>query len=216
MAHVTLVDRPSRWIPRLALRYSRRKFGETVEPVAAAAHHPGVLVAWGALEAAAERSWRRVDPHLRWLVIQATAGHIGCSWCTDFGFYEGVQQGVEPSKIRDVPRWRSSDAYDERERTVLEFAEAATQTPASVSDDVVVRLRRHFDEEEIVELTAWIALENFRSRFNAGLGLRSQGFSDRCDVPRGADDAADTTGDDILPDDTTAAASLVTGSSAPR
>ena len=37
--------------------------------------------------------------------------------------------------------------------------------------------------KEIVELTGWIALENYRSRFNAGLGLKSEGFSDSCEIP---------------------------------
>ena len=186
MAHVAILDKPAGLIPKLASRYARRKFGKAVEPVGAAAHHSGVLAGWGALETAAERSWRRLDPGLRWLVIQASAGRIGCSWCTDFGFYEGVQQGVDPAKVRDVPRWRSSDAYDERERTVLEYAEAATETPVVVSNDLVRRLHEYFDEREIVELAAWVALENYRSRFNAGLGLRSQGFSDRCDIDAGA------------------------------
>jgi len=184
MAHVTLIERPTRLIPRLAARYSHRKFGEAVEPVEAAAHHSGVLVAWGALETAAERSWHRLDTGLRWLAVQATAGRIGCSWCTDFGYYEGVQQGVEPAKVRDVPRWRTSEAYDERERVVLEFAEAATEAPASIPDELVAKLHRHFTEPEMVELAAWVALENFRSRFNAGLGLRSQGFAARCEIPQ--------------------------------
>jgi alkylhydroperoxidase family enzyme len=149
----------------------------------AGAHHSGVLTAMGVVETAAELGWRRLDPDLRWLAIQASASHIGCSWCTDFGFYEGVQRGTSPQKVRDVPRWRTSDAYDERERTVLEYAEAATATPVELSDDLVERLHRHFDDGEIVELAAWVALENFRSRFNAGLGLKSQGFSDRCELP---------------------------------
>ncbi len=190
MAHVTLDDKPAGMIPKVALAYARRKFGAVVDPVKAATHHAGVLVGWGALETAAERGWRKLDLHLRWLAIQATAGAIGCSWCTDFGFYEGVQQGVDPAKIRDVPRWRSSDAYDERERTVLEYAEAATTTPVVVPDELVERLHEHFSEAEIVELAAWVALENYRSRFNAGLGLRSQGFSDRCDLDMPAGTAA--------------------------
>ncbi len=90
MAHVALIDRPRGLIPGLALRYSRRKLGEVVEPVAAAAHHSGVLVAMGALETAVERGWKRLDPHLRWLA-QASAGQIGCSWCTDFGYYDRHQ-----------------------------------------------------------------------------------------------------------------------------
>jgi alkylhydroperoxidase family enzyme len=183
MAHVQLSDRADRLIPKVALRYSRRRFGRVVEPVAAAAHHSGVLLAMGALETAAERGWRRLDQNLRWLAIQATAMEIGCSWCTDYGYYEGMQQGTDPSKVREVLHWRTSGVYDERERAVLEYAEAATATPATISDELMERLHRHFSEPEIVELAAWVAMENFRSRFNAGLGLRSQGFSDNCEVP---------------------------------
>jgi alkylhydroperoxidase family enzyme len=186
MAHVQLADRATRLIPKLALRYSRHRFGRVVEPVAAAAHHSGVLLAMGALETAAERGWNHLDPHLRWLAIQATAGEIGCSWCTDYGYYEGVQQGVDQAKVREVPRWRTSEVFDERERAILEFAESATATPVTVSDELMETLHRHFDESEIVELVAWVALENFRSRFNAGLDLRSQGFSDQCEIPPSA------------------------------
>jgi alkylhydroperoxidase family enzyme len=182
MANVTLVESPKGVVPRLAFLYSRKKFKNTVDPVRAAANHSGVLVAMGTLETAVERGWRKLDPTLRWLALQATGGAIGCSWCTDFGYFEGVQQGVEPRKVRDVPRWRSSDVYDERERIVLEYAEAAT-TPADVGEELVRRLHEQFSDAEIVELAGWVALENFRSRFNAGLGLHSEGFSDNCRVP---------------------------------
>jgi alkylhydroperoxidase family enzyme len=182
MAHVTLIDRPAGLIAKLAARYSRHRFGQTVEPVMAASHHGGVLVALGAVETAAERGWKRLDPRLRWLAIQASAGEIGCSWCTDFGYYEGMQQGIDPRKVRDVPRFRDSDVYDDAERVVLDYAVAATATPVTLTDDLVERLHRHLSEPEIVELAAWVALENLRSRFNAGLGLKSQGFSDRCEV----------------------------------
>lgn len=188
MANVNLVDQPKGIVQRLALGYSRRRFKTVVDPVRAAANHSGVLVAMGALETCVEKGWRRLDPHLRWLAIQASAGAIGCSWCTDFGYYEGVQQGVDPRKVRDVPEWRSSDAYDDRERAVLEYAECATSTPAKVEEDLVRRLHIHFSDAEIVELASFVALENFRSRFNAGLGLHSQGFSDSCRVPESVRD----------------------------
>ena len=84
--------------------------------------------------------------------------------------------------MRDVPRWRESGAYDERERAVLEFAEAATVAPAEIPAELVSRLHGLLSDEEIIELAAWVALENLRSRFNAGLGLTSQGFAERCEV----------------------------------
>lgn len=181
MAYVPLDPRPATRFSRAMLRYSRKKYGD-LQPAAAAAHHSGVLLAMGALETIASKRWNRLDSRLRWLAVQATASHIGCSWCLDFGYYIGVQNGVDIAKVRDVARWRDSDVYDERERVVLEYAERATATPATVDDELAVRLREHFDAETLVELAAWVALESYRARFNAGLGLVSQGFSARCAV----------------------------------
>jgi alkylhydroperoxidase family enzyme len=141
----------------------------------------------GVLETAVEMGWRKLDPSLRWLATQAVAGRIGCSWCIDYGYYEGMHHGMEPRKVRSVPLWSESSVFDERERAVLEYADAATMTPAAVPEECAERLHRHFSDAEIVELAAWVALENFRSRFNAGLGLRSQGFAERCEVPMFAD-----------------------------
>jgi alkylhydroperoxidase family enzyme len=183
MAHVPLVAHPKRVLPRLARLYGRRRFGREVEPLQAACHHGGVLVAAGLVETAAEKGWRKLDRHLVLLAVQAAAGVIGCSWCVDFGYYEGLRAGQDPAKVRDVPMWRQSSVYSEKERAVLEYAEAASGTPVVVSDELAARLHEHFNDKEIVELAAWVALENFRSRFNAGLGLRSQGFSDECRIP---------------------------------
>ena len=183
MAHVTLEKEARGVIPRLARRYTRRRFGQMVEPTAAASHHSGVLVAMGALETAVEMGWKKLDPTLRWLAIQSASTQIGCSWCVDYGYFEGMHDGIDPEKVRAASRWRECTLFDERERLVLEYAEAATGSPARVPEELATRLHAHFDEAEIVELAAWVALENFRSRFNAGLGLRSQGFAERCAIP---------------------------------
>lgn len=183
MAHVPLLQEPRGVVTRLAHRYTKRRFGQMVEPAAAASHHPGVLVAMAGLETAVQFGWKKLDPTLRWLAIQATSARIGCSWCIDYGYYEGMIDGIDPAKVRAVGAWRTSALFEERERAVLEYAEVATGCPAEVSDDLAARIRTHLSDPEFVELAAWVALENFRSRFNAGLALRSQGFSDSCDIP---------------------------------
>jgi len=66
---------------------------------------------------------------------------------------------------------------------VLEYAEATTATPPTVTDELAGALVDDLGEPAFVELTALVALENLRSRINAALGLSSQGFSDRCEVP---------------------------------
>jgi alkylhydroperoxidase family enzyme len=183
MAHVPLLNEGGGTVARLARTYTQRRFGQMIEPTAAASHHAGVLVAMGGLETSAQSGWKKLDPTLRWLAIQATSSRIGCSWCIDYGYYEGMHDGIDPAKVRAVSDWRSSELFDDRERAVLEYAETATACPAEVSDELAARIRTHLTDPEFVELAAWVALENFRSRFNAGLGLHSQGFSDSCEIP---------------------------------
>ncbi len=92
-----------------------------------------------------------------------------------------MQTGADEDKIREVPGWRESRRFSETERAALEYAEAMTITGQRVSDELFARLRSLFDEAQIVELTAAVALENFRSKFNVPLGIESQGF---CLLPK--------------------------------
>src|SRR5690349_13493972 len=87
-----------------------------------------------------------------------------------------MQAGADENKIREVPAWRESHRFSDVEQTALEYAEAMTITGQRVSDALFARLRGHFDEAQIVELTAAVALENFRSKFNVPLQIESQGF----------------------------------------
>ena len=92
-----------------------------------------------------------------------------------------MQTGADEEKIREVPGWRESPRFSEMERAALEYAEAMTITGQRVGDALFARLRAFFDEGQIVELTAAVALENFRSKFNVPLGVESQGF---CMLPK--------------------------------
>ena len=87
-----------------------------------------------------------------------------------------MQAGADEDKIREVPGWRESRRFSDVERAALEYAEAMTITGQRVSDELFARLRSLFDEAQIVELTAVVALENFRSKFNVPLGIEAQGF----------------------------------------
>lgn len=183
MPYISLVEKPHGVLGRLAFAYGRRRFGRTVQPLQAAAHHNGVLAAMGTLETAAQLGWKALDPDLRWLAIQRVSTSIGCTWCIDYGWYLGQHEGIDPAKVLDVSRWRESTAYDETERLVLEFAESASVTPSAVDPEVIEQLAGKLGEKAVAELAAWVALEHFRSRFNASLGLHSQGFSESCAVP---------------------------------
>ena len=87
-----------------------------------------------------------------------------------------MQAGATDDKIRQVPTWRDSDLFSAMEKDALEYAEKMTITGEKVTDELWGRLRGHFTEAELVELTAAVALENFRSKFNVPLGVEAQGF----------------------------------------
>ncbi len=145
-------------------------------------HHKPVLKAVMSFEQKVQK-WDALDPNLKSYAEMASAGAIGCSWCMDFGYFKAHNDGLDLDKLREVPRWRESDAFTPVERDVLEYAEAMTATPPTVTDELVGRLLDQLGAPAVVELTQMIALENMRSRFNSAAGLASQGYSDVCELP---------------------------------
>ena len=87
-----------------------------------------------------------------------------------------MQAGASAEKIRAVPEFATSPLFTDVERLALAYAEAMTITGQKVGDDLFGRLREHFSEAQLVEMTAAVALENFRSKFNVALGIEAQGF----------------------------------------
>lgn len=162
--------------------YARRTYGQVPDNALVLLHHRPVLRAVLGLERRVAR-WRALDPHLKTYAVMASAASIGCSWCLDFGYYLAHTDGLDTSKVRQVPRWRESEDFTPLERDVMEYAEAMTATPPTVTDELSERLRERLGTAALVELTVMVALENQRSRINAAAGLVSQGFSAACERP---------------------------------
>ena len=86
--------------------------------------------------------------------------------------------GVTEEQLRDLPRYRESPAFSEEERLVIELAIEMTGSPVKIPSELLKRMRRYFDEPQLVELAAAIAWENYRARFNRVFGVRPMGFSE--------------------------------------
>jgi alkylhydroperoxidase family enzyme len=145
-------------------------------------HNKPVLKAIMSFEGKVKK-WNRLDENLKSYAQLASAGVIGCSWCLDFGYFTAHNDGLDLAKVREVPRWRETDVFTPLERDVLEYAEAMTVTPPTVTDEMVAHLVDELGASAVVELTQMVALENMRSRFNSAAGLQSQGYSDVCELP---------------------------------
>jgi alkylhydroperoxidase family enzyme len=77
----------------------------------------------------------------------------------------------------DIGRYADSGAFSAIEKAVLDYAVAMTRIPVDVDDALFERMRDHFDEEQLIELTAAIAQENYRARFNRPFKVKATGFS---------------------------------------
>lgn len=183
MARIKAVpEREAGLLGRLAYRFSRRRFGKVVEPLTVTAHHPRLLLGYGLFELALDRS-HLVDESLKQLAALKVAAIVGCEFCIDIGSTLARYSGVTEDQLRDLSNYRESEAFSFLEKLVLDYAVEMTRTPVVISQNLFDALGERFDEASLVELTAAIALENYRARFNHAFGIGSQGFSEGAYCP---------------------------------
>jgi AhpD family alkylhydroperoxidase len=161
---------------------TRRMFGDVPDAVGVLWHHPAVFKDLMGFGRKADK-WDRLDPNLAALAAMAAAGTVGCSFCLDLGYFMAHHRGLDEAKAREVPRWRESDAFTPLERRVMAYAEAMSQTPPAVTDELSAALLGDLGAPALVELTARIAGMNLTARTNVALGIQSQGFAAACGLP---------------------------------
>jgi AhpD family alkylhydroperoxidase len=127
--------------------------------------------------------WRELDPELASFAAIAAAATIGCSFCLDLNYFLAHNHGLDESKVREVPRWRQSSVFSERERNVMEYAEAASLTPPAVTDELSAALLADLGPAALVELAARVGFMNMSARTNIALGIRSEQFAEACGLP---------------------------------
>jgi alkylhydroperoxidase family enzyme len=94
----------------------------------------------------------------------------------------GREAGLSFEKLAAVADYQSSELFSPAEKSALRYTDEICRGSVEVPDPVFDELRRYFGEAAIVELTATIALENFRARFNRALQVPSDGL---CQLPAG-------------------------------
>lgn len=170
---------------RLAYFFTRRQLARLtgrapermLEPLQMYAHLPGLLFGYGKLEQATAKL-HRVDERLRNLAELKAATLTNCEYCIDIGSQISRRSGLGDEQLLALPSYRTSPLFTELEKLVLDYAVGMSRTPVEVSDALFSELKQHFDEDQLVELTHVIALENMRGRFNLALGIGAAGFSE--------------------------------------
>ena len=168
------------WYLRPFFWNQRRKYGAVLDPALLWARSPALFAAVALLYGALDRRSSPIEPPLRSLITVRVSQINWCRFCVDINTATLLRRGVPPAKVEALAGWRTSTLFDDREQAALDFAEKMTGSAPGVDDALMDRLRRHFDDDAIVELTGLIAFQNLSSRFNAALDVPAQGF---CTIP---------------------------------
>ena len=171
--------------PRMMKKLTGRdpQTGSGLEPIEIWAHQPKMMTGMGRFNQAV-RNGKSVDERTKNLVELKGAQMIGCEYCVDLGSQICRNSGFSDEELLALPRYRQSELFTEPEKTALDYAVAVMRTPVEVTDDLFARMKEHFSDEQMVEITALLTLVNL-DRFNAAFGIGSAGFSEGmvCVVP---------------------------------
>ncbi|MEZ5398451.1 MAG: carboxymuconolactone decarboxylase family protein [Bryobacteraceae bacterium] len=145
-------------------------------PVLVAARQPRLLAAIAAMESA-ESAMHSAPARAKMLAQMQVARLAGCRYCIDIGSAIALRAGVEEEEMLALPDYESHPGFDALDRAVLAYATRMSVTPATVTAETLETMARYFDDAQIVELTAAIAWENHRVRFNQALDIVPDQFS---------------------------------------
>src|ERR687894_1862189 len=165
----------------LMKRIATRMMGRVPTPLGVYWHNPKVLKASFAIGNKVQK-WDACDKNLKSFAHMAVASLVGCTWCLDFNYFQAHNENLDLEKAREVPRWRESDVFTPLERDVMEYAEAMSLTPPTVTDELAARLLEQLGAPAMVELTSLVGFANLYTRTNTAFGIESQEFSAACDL----------------------------------
>ena len=171
------------WFIRLFFWNQKRRYGEVLEPGMLWGRSPWVFATLALLYGALDRKRSPLSPILRSLVTVRVSQINHCEFCVDINSATLVKRGVSEKKIAALWNWQESPLFDQTERIALQYTEAVTYSDRNVDDELMARVKEHFDDDALVELTGLIAFQNLSSKFNDALNVAPQGF---CNLPNAA------------------------------
>ena len=177
------------WYIRLFFRSQKKKYGDVLEPAKIWARIPKVFVGVAALYGALDRKKSLIDPELRALITVRISQINWCTFCVDINSATVLKRGASEAKLEDLENFKESPHFSESEKIALDYAETVTFSDRQVTDELFARVKEHYDDDAIVDLTGLIAFQNLSSKFNAALDVAPQGFCKIAPQPKMGEDS---------------------------
>ena len=107
-----------------------------------------------------------VDRGFKRLLAHFASRAAGCQYCMAHTAGGAARLGVDEKKLDALWDYRTSPLFSEAERLALDFALAAGTVPNEVTDEMFAAMRRHWSDDQMVEIVGVIALFGFMNRWN--------------------------------------------------
>ncbi len=169
------IEKPRGLMMRVAFWMTRRQLGKVLTPMKVLyPRMPGVLKLSYEIQKF-ETKGIRLEPGLHFMVGTLASQINGCGFCVDIARAMAIRQHLAMEKFNALSEYRTSPLFSERERAALAYVEEATRHKR-VSNATFERLRQHFSEWEIVEITWLNAVHNYYNLINLPLEIESDGL----------------------------------------
>lgn len=164
------------WYIKLICKMQKKKYGAPLEPTLLWGRTPKVFLGFLLIQKGLNRKDSPLDPILRTLVSVKISELNGCAFCIDMNSFLLLQKGGSEKKLEALAEFRNNPIFSEEEKVALEYAEVVVGLSAKISDEFSKKMKIHFTDDEIVELTALIGYQNLSCKFNTALDITAFGF----------------------------------------
>jgi uncharacterized peroxidase-related enzyme len=127
---------------------------------------PHIASAFISLNQAVMENHGRVTSALKRLIAYISSYTTGCQYCQAHGIRAAERYGAAEEQLQNIWAYQTHPAFSDAERAALDFAVAASSIPNAVDESIAAKLRQFWDEGEIVEIAAVVALFGYLNRWN--------------------------------------------------
>lgn len=168
------------WTIRPLLWLQEKHYGHALNPSLLWGRKPTLFWLVAGFFGFLDRNKSPLDKILRSLVCVRVSQLNDCAFCIDANALKLVERAGSEEKAKALANWKTSELFNEKEKTVFTYVEAMTITGQHVDQTLIDELKQYFDEDALIELTALIAFQNLSAKFNTALDVPEQGF---CTIP---------------------------------
>ena len=152
------------------IQFFKGPLGVIPNSVRTMSRRPKVAKAFTELNMAVMECHGSVTPEFKRIIGYITSFISGCRYCQAHTILGSQRFGADEDRLKDAWNYENSDHFTDAEKAALKYAHAAASIPNAVDDEIAAELHKHWEDDDIVEITAVIALFGYLNRWNDSMG----------------------------------------------